>query len=61
MNVGQFALTNGQLTQLTPSGALLYANVEVRADTTVVKLKVSWKTTSNTYGTFAFSGDALIW
>ncbi|KAF8610293.1 carbohydrate-binding module family 1 protein [Ceratobasidium sp. AG-I] len=58
---GQFALTGGQLIQLTPSGALLYANVEVRADTTVVKLKVSWKASSSTYGTFAFSGDALIW
>ncbi|CAE6413720.1 hypothetical protein RSOLAG22IIIB_03429 [Rhizoctonia solani] len=58
---GQFAITNGKLTQITPSGALLYANVEARADSTVVKLKVSWQTSSTTSGKFEWSGDALIW
>ncbi|KAH7340999.1 hypothetical protein B0J17DRAFT_341824 [Rhizoctonia solani] len=58
---GQFAITNGKLTQITPSGSLLYANVETRADSTVVKLKVSWQTSSTTSGTFEWSGDALIW
>ncbi|KAG8718061.1 hypothetical protein FRC09_013236 [Ceratobasidium sp. 395] len=58
---GQFAVTNGKLTQITPSGALLYAWVEPRKDSTVVKLKVSWQTSSVTNGTFVFSGDALTW
>ncbi|CCO27757.1 hypothetical protein BN14_01744 [Rhizoctonia solani AG-1 IB] len=58
---GQFAITNGKLTQATPSGALLYANVETRADSTVTKLKVSWQTSSATSGTFVWSGDALTW
>ncbi|QRW15172.1 3' exoribonuclease family domain-containing protein [Ceratobasidium sp. AG-Ba] len=58
---GQFAITNGKLTQITPSGALLYANVETRADSTVMKLKVSWQTSSTTSGTFVWSGDALTW
>ncbi|KAG9088694.1 hypothetical protein FRC06_001910 [Ceratobasidium sp. 370] len=58
---GQFAVTNGKLTQITPSGALLYAWVEPRKDSTVVKLKVSWQTSSATNGTFVFSGDALTW
>ncbi|CAE6421303.1 unnamed protein product [Rhizoctonia solani] len=58
---GQFAITNGKLTQITPSGGLLYANVETRADSTVTKLKVSWQTSSTTSGTFVWSGDALTW
>ncbi|KAG8709826.1 hypothetical protein FRC08_017991 [Ceratobasidium sp. 394] len=58
---GQFAVTNGKLTQITPSGALLYAWVEPRKDSTVMKLKVSWQTSSATNGTFVFSGDALTW
>ncbi|KAF8682344.1 Fungal-type cellulose-binding domain [Rhizoctonia solani] len=57
----QFAITGGKLTQITPSGALLYANVEARADSTVNKLKVSWQTSSATSGTFVWSGDALTW
>lgn len=61
LRLGQFAITNGKLTQITPSGALLYANVEARADSTVVKLKVTWQTSSTTSGTFEWSGDALIW
>ncbi|KAJ1309645.1 hypothetical protein OPQ81_006412 [Rhizoctonia solani] len=58
---GQFVITNGKLTQITPSGTLLYANVEARANSTVMKLKVSWQTSSTTSGIFAWSGDALIW
>jgi hypothetical protein len=42
-------------------GGLLYANVEPQADSTVVKLGLTFNATQNTYGTFAFSGDAVQW
>jgi hypothetical protein len=38
------------------TGGLLYANVEHQANSTVNKLGVTFSTTQNTYGTFAFSG-----
>jgi hypothetical protein len=59
---GQFNIVNGQLVQLiNKSGTLLYAHVQQRPDNTTMKLKVSWATTPDNYGTFVFSGDAVTW
>jgi len=57
---GQFQIVSGQLVQLTTAG-LLYMNVETQANSSVTKLLTSFSTTQNTYGTFAFSGDAVQW
>ncbi|PPQ77952.1 hypothetical protein CVT25_015427 [Psilocybe cyanescens] len=59
-NAAQFQITNGQLIQ-NANGTPLYAVVEPRADSSVVKLKVSWSTTPATDGTFVFSGDTVEW
>ncbi|KAG8907087.1 hypothetical protein FRB99_005342 [Tulasnella sp. 403] len=56
----QFNIVNGQVEHYLPSG-VLYLQVEPRADSSVMKLKTSFSTSPNTYGTFAFSGDALTW
>ncbi|KAJ6588285.1 hypothetical protein B0H19DRAFT_924039 [Mycena capillaripes] len=56
----QFQVVNGQLVQ-NAGGTSLYAIVEPPANTTVVKLGVSWSTTPDTLGTFVFSGDSLEW
>jgi len=57
---GQFNIISGQLVELI-QGGLLYANVEQQANTSVTKLAMTFETTMNTYGTFAFSGDAVQW
>lgn len=57
---GQFNVVSGQLVELTANG-LLYGNVEVQANSSVTKLALTFETTQNTYGTFAWSGDALQW
>ncbi|KAG6908901.1 hypothetical protein DXG01_002879 [Tephrocybe rancida] len=56
----QFQITNGQLIQ-NANGTPLYAVVEPRANSTVVKLKMSWSATPATAGTFVFSGDTVEW
>ncbi|KAG6839877.1 hypothetical protein C0991_010859, partial [Blastosporella zonata] len=56
----QFQITNGQLIQ-NANGTPLYAIVETPANSTVVKLKMSWSTTPATAGTFVFSGDTVEW
>ncbi|KAF8153065.1 carbohydrate-binding module family 1 protein [Crassisporium funariophilum] len=56
----QFQITNGQLIQ-SAGGTTLYAVVEPRADSTVMKLKVSWSTSASTSGAFKFSGDTVEW
>ncbi|KAJ7291284.1 carbohydrate-binding module family 1 protein [Mycena rebaudengoi] len=56
----QFQITNGQLIQ-NAAGTPLYAVVEVPANSTVVKLGVSWSKTPDTLGTFVFSGDSVEW
>ncbi|RPB15732.1 hypothetical protein P167DRAFT_571379 [Morchella conica CCBAS932] len=59
---GQFNIVNGQLVQLIDTaGTLLYAHVTPRTDTSVTKLLVTWGTTPDTYGTWAFSGDTTTW
>jgi hypothetical protein len=57
---GQFQIVSGQLVQLIGGGSLLYANVEQNT-TAAVKLSLTFNTTKNAYGTFAFSGDAVQW
>ena len=57
----QFQIVDGQLIQLIPDGSKLYAVVEDRADSTVMKLKVSWSATPATAGTFQWSGDTVEW
>jgi hypothetical protein len=57
---GQFNIINGQLVELI-QGGLLYANVQVQPNSTVTKLAMTFETSENTYGTFAFSGDAVQW
>ena len=53
---------SGQLVELIAGGALLYANVEQPANLTgVTKLSMSFEKSKNTFGTFAFSGDAVQW
>ncbi|KAF8153064.1 carbohydrate-binding module family 1 protein [Crassisporium funariophilum] len=59
-NAAQFQITGGQLIQ-NAAGKSLYAVVEPRANSTVVKLKVSWSATPSTSGTFVFSGDTVEW
>ncbi|KAF8960872.1 hypothetical protein BDZ97DRAFT_1665247, partial [Flammula alnicola] len=56
----QFQITGGQLIQ-NAAGTNLYAVVESPANSTVVKLQMSWSTTPATSGTFVFSGDTVEW
>jgi hypothetical protein len=57
---GQFQIVSGQLVELISTG-LLYLNVSPQTNSSETKLPVSFETTQNTYGTFAFSGDAVQW
>jgi hypothetical protein len=57
---GQFQVVDGQLVELV-SGGLLYAVVSPQTDSSVTKLALTFSTSKNTYGTFAWSGDALTW
>lgn len=62
---GQFQIVNGQLVQLVsaPGAAekLLYAVVSETRYINGNSLSVTFSTTKNTYGTFAWSGDGLTW
>ncbi|OQO01175.1 hypothetical protein B0A48_13418 [Cryoendolithus antarcticus] len=62
---GQFNVVNGQLVELISATAtsptLLYANVGQPATPSSSLLPVSFSTTQNGWGSFAFSGDALTW
>ncbi|KAG8962740.1 hypothetical protein FRC03_003835 [Tulasnella sp. 419] len=57
----QFQVTSGQLLHYLNASSKLYAHVEPRADSSVTKLKVTFQTTPDTLGTFAWNGDALTW
>ncbi|EIN14465.1 carbohydrate-binding module family 1 protein [Punctularia strigosozonata HHB-11173 SS5] len=61
----QFQIADGQLLQQNPEmAAPLYAQVEARANSTVMKLKMSWSTepaSGDNAGTFMWSGDTLEW
>lgn len=52
---------DGQLVELLTPTSFLYANVIASTVSGATKLAVEFKTTKNTYGTFAWSGDALQW
>ncbi|PVH82782.1 carbohydrate-binding module family 1 protein [Cadophora sp. DSE1049] len=58
---GQFAIVDGQLVELLTPTTFLYANVIASTVSGATKLAVEFKTAKNTYGTFAWSGDALQW
>ncbi|KAG8843044.1 hypothetical protein FRB96_004382 [Tulasnella sp. 330] len=58
---GQFQIVNGQIEHYLPSGGLLYVNVKPPANSTVTYIGMYFATTPNTFGTFAFSGDAVTW
>ncbi|KAF3941457.1 hypothetical protein ABW19_dt0209179 [Dactylella cylindrospora] len=59
---GQFDVVNGQLVQLIDtSGTLLYGYIEEKTSDSQTKLQLTWGTTPSSYGTFAWSGDALLW
>jgi hypothetical protein len=51
-------VVGGQLIQ-NAGGTNLYAVVQPPANSTVVKLAVSWSTKPDTLGMFVFSGDSL--
>lgn len=61
VDAAQFQINNGQLEQLVPDGTILYATVEPPANSTVVKLGISWATTPDTLGTFLWGGDTVEW
>ncbi|MCJ1308222.1 hypothetical protein MMC25_001875 [Agyrium rufum] len=59
---GQFNIVSGQLVELIDTkGTLLYANVAQQSSPSETTLPVAFSTTPNTYGTFAFQGDAVTW
>lgn len=57
----QFVVSGGQLQQYVTASSVLYGQVEARANSTVMKLKLSWAATPAATGTFVFSGDTLEW
>jgi hypothetical protein len=57
---GQFNIVDGQLVELI-SGGLLYANVAQPTTTDQRTIAVTFETTKNTFGAFAFNGDAVTW
>ncbi|EPS37413.1 hypothetical protein H072_8894 [Dactylellina haptotyla CBS 200.50] len=59
---GQFNIASGQLVQLIDTaGTLLYGRVEEKTSDSQNKLQLTWATSPGTYGSFSWSGDALIW
>ncbi|KAI8623197.1 carbohydrate-binding module family 1 protein [Xylariaceae sp. FL1651] len=62
-NAGQFNVIGGQLVYSpgASSGETLYMWVENPTNKTQRALETWFDTTKNTYGTFAFQGDALTW
>ncbi|KAL9048488.1 MAG: hypothetical protein Q9162_007703 [Coniocarpon cinnabarinum] len=62
-SAGQFNIVDGQLVELVDAaaGTLLYATVTPASDASQTKLAVTFTTTKNTYGTFAFQGDTVTW
>ncbi|KAA8574675.1 hypothetical protein EYC84_003925 [Monilinia fructicola] len=58
---GQYQIVSGQLVELIAPNTFLYANVQPPVNSSAVKLSMTFNTTQNTFGTFAFSGDAVTW
>lgn len=61
VDAAQFQITNGQLIQVFPNKSPLYATVQPPANSSAVKLAVSWSTTPDTLGTFMWGGDTVEW
>ncbi|KAI0321502.1 carbohydrate-binding module family 1 protein [Amylostereum chailletii] len=63
VDAAQFVIQDGQLIQYANLSAStpLYAIVEDRANSTVMKLGISWSETPATEGTFVWSGDTVEW
>jgi len=63
LTAGQFQiLPSGQFVEVVDTeGTLLYANVEVQANSSVTMLGVTFEAEPNSYGTFSFQGDAVTW
>ncbi|KAK3994179.1 hypothetical protein QBC44DRAFT_392531 [Cladorrhinum sp. PSN332] len=61
-NAGQFNVVSGQLIQNKfNNGPNTYLHVENPADKTQRKLKTWFEATPNTFGSFGFQGDTLVW
>ncbi|KAK4187124.1 hypothetical protein QBC35DRAFT_435577 [Podospora australis] len=61
-SAAQFNIVSGQLVQNRfGNGGNLYLHVENPSDKTQRRLKTWFETTPNTYGTFGWQGDTLIW
>lgn len=58
-NAAQFQITGGQLIQ-NPQGTKLYAQVEAYTSG-MTKLKMTWGTSPNSFGSFTWSGDTVEW
>ncbi|QSZ33698.1 hypothetical protein DSL72_005269 [Monilinia vaccinii-corymbosi] len=58
---GQYQIVSGQLVELIAPNAFLCSKVKLPANSSVVKLSMSFNTTQNAFGTFAFSGDVVTW
>ncbi|KAM0717043.1 hypothetical protein Q7P37_006895 [Cladosporium fusiforme] len=61
-SAGQFNIVDGQLVELIDNkGTLLYANVGERPSPSATILPVTFTTTKNSFGTFAYQGDTVTW
>lgn len=61
-SAGQFKIADGQLVELIDSkGTVLYANVGQQPSASATYLPVTFSTSKNTFGTFAFQGDTVTW
>lgn len=61
-SAGQYKLLDGQLVELIDkTGTVLYANVGEQPNASATYLPVTFTTTKNTFGKFAFQGDTLTW
>lgn len=57
---GQLNIVNGQIVE-SIKGELLYSTVSPQTDSTFTKLTVTLSKSPNSYGTLAFSGNAVTW
>ena len=61
-SAGQYQIVDGQLVELIDTkGTKLYANVGQAASATATILPVTFTSSKNSFGTFAYQGDTLTW
>lgn len=61
-SAGQFNIVDGQLVELIDTkGTVLYANVGQQPSPSATYLPVTFTSTKNSFGTFAFQGDTVTW